>query len=97
MLSIIAKMPIQEGKVDEAVAAIKELMKQVATEEGTILYTLNRDPKNPNTLVFMERYKDEDAMKAHGSTPYFKAFFGKSREFLAGRPEITMMEELGSI
>jgi quinol monooxygenase YgiN len=97
MLSIIAKLPIQEGKAEEAIQAIKELMTQVAKEEGTLSYTLNRDPKNPNTLVFMERYKDEAAMKAHGATPYFKAFFGKSKELLSGRPEITVMEELASI
>ena len=97
MLAIIAKLPIQEGKVEDAVQAVKDLMKEVAKEEGTLLYTLNRDAKSPNTLVFMERYKDKAALDAHGATPHFKAFFGKSAAFLAGRPEITVMEELASI
>ena len=97
MLSIIAKMPIKEGKMDEAVQAIKELISQVATESGTLLYTLNRDKKNPNLLVFMERYKDQAALDAHGSSPYFKAFFGKSAAFLSGRPEISVLEEIASI
>ena len=97
MISVIAKLPIQDGKVDEAISAIKELMTLVAGEEGTLSYTLNRDPGNPNTLVFMERYKDKTALTAHGSTPYFKAFFGKSRSLLAGKPEITVMEEIASI
>jgi quinol monooxygenase YgiN len=96
MISVIAKLPIKEGKVDEAVAAIKELVKDVAKEEGTLLYTLNRDSKNPNTLVFMERYKDKDALNAHSTTPHFKVFFAKSGVLLSGKPEIVFMEEIVS-
>ena len=96
MISVIAKLPIKEGKIDEAVAAIKELAKDVAKEEGTLLYTLNRDSKNPNTLVFMERYTDKDALNAHSVTPHFKVFFAKSGALLSGKPEIVLMEELVS-
>ncbi len=96
MILVIAKIPIKEGKVEEAIAAVKELMVQVAREEGTLLYTLNRDPSNPNTLVIMERYKDKAAFDVHTSTPHFKAFFAKSKAFIGGRPEITLMEEIHS-
>jgi len=97
MISVIAKLPMKEGKVEEAIAAVKELMVHVAREEGTVLYTLNRDPSNPNILVIMERYKDKAAFDVHSSTPHFKAFFAKSKAFMGGRPEITLMEELHSI
>ena len=96
MVSVIAKLPIKEGKVEEAIAAIKELMVQVAREEGTLQYTLNRDPSNPNTLMIMERYKDKGAFDEHTSTPHFKAFFAKSKAFIGGRPEISVMEEIHS-
>ena len=96
MISIVAKLPVKEDKMDEAVSAVKELMTGVAQEEGTVLYTLNRDPKNPLTLVFMERYLDKAAAEAHSATPHFKAFFAKSGAYLSGRPEITFMEELAS-
>jgi len=96
MISVIAKIPIKEGKIEEAITAVKELMVQVAREEGTLLYTLNRDPSSPNTLVIMERYKDKAAFDAHTSTPHFKAFFAKSKAFIGGRPEITLMEEIHS-
>ncbi len=97
MISVIAKIPIKEGKVEEAIQAFKELMVQVAEEEGTLMYTLNRDQSNPNTLVIMERYKDKAALDAHSSTPHLKAFFAKSREFIGGKPEITVLEEIHSI
>ena len=97
MISLIAKLPIKEGKLEEAIAAFKELMVQVAKEEGTLSYTLNRNRSDPNTLVVMERYKDKAALDAHSSSPHFKAFFAKSRELMGGKPEITVMEEIHSI
>jgi quinol monooxygenase YgiN len=97
MISVIAKLPIKEGKGEEAITAIKELMVQVAREEGTLMYTLNRDQSNPNMLVIMERYKDKAAFDVHSSTPHFKAFFAKSKTFIGGKPEITLMEEIHSI
>lgn len=96
MVSLIARLPVKEEKMDEAIAAIKELMKEVAKEKGTLLYTLNRDSKNPNTLVFMERYEDKDALNAHSATPHFKVFFAKSGAWLSGKPEIALMEEIVS-
>jgi quinol monooxygenase YgiN len=94
MISVIAKLPIKEDKMDEALETIRKLVKEVATEEGTLLYTLNRDSKNPNTLVFMERYTDKDALNAHSATPHFKAFFAKSGALLSEKPEVLFMEEI---
>lgn len=97
MISVIAKLPIKEGKVEEAIQVFKGLMVQVAKEEGTLSYTLNKSQSNPNTLVVMERYKDKAALDFHSSTPYFKEFFAKSREFISSKPEVTVMEEIHSI
>jgi quinol monooxygenase YgiN len=97
MISVIAKIPIKEEKLNEAIDAFKALMVHVAKEEGTLSYTVSRDPANPNTLVVMERYKDKAAFEAHSATPHFKDFFGKSAALMGGRPEISIMEELHSI
>jgi quinol monooxygenase YgiN len=97
MLAVVAKLPIKEGKVEEAIEAFKGLMADVAHEEGTLAYTLNQDRSDPNILVVMERYKDQAALDAHSSAPYFKEFFSKSREFIAGKPDISVLEEIHSI
>jgi len=97
MITIIAKIPIKEEKVNEAIAAVKGLMGEVAKEEGTLMYTLCRDKKDPNLLVFIERYKDQEALAAHSSSAAFKEFGAKLPPFLAGRPEITQLEEIESI
>lgn len=97
MIAVIAKVPIQTGKKEAALKAVKELMAKVAKEEGTLYYTLNIDEKNPDTLVFIERYQDMDGLAAHSSTPYFKEFMEKAMAFAAGAPEITVLNEIDSI
>jgi len=94
MITVIAKLPIMEGKIEEALGEFKILMSKVVTEDGTVLYSLNKEKFNPNTLVVVEQYKDEDAFNFHSSTPHFKEFFAKSVSFIAGKPEVVIMEEI---
>lgn len=97
MIAVIAKVPLKSGTREEAIKEVKVLMSKVAEEEGTLHYTLNIDKNNPDTLVFMERYKDLDALSAHGSTPHFQEFMGKAMSFAAGPPEIVTLDEIHSI
>ncbi|HPL97439.1 MAG TPA: putative quinol monooxygenase [Smithellaceae bacterium] len=97
MLTVIAKIPIKEGKMDEALKAFGELMVKVSGEEGTMMYSLNRDRAVANTLVVIEQYKDKEAFDFHVSTDYFKEFFTVSAAFIGGRPEMSVMEEIKSI
>lgn len=97
MISVIAKLPVQEGKRQEALDAVKELMAEVAKEEGTLFYSVNANEKDPNTLIMIERYRDREALDAHGSTPHFKNFMEKAGAFLAGKPEITAYDEFESV
>ena len=94
MLTVIAKMPIKEGKMDEAIKEVKGLLVHVAKEKGTVLYSLNVETANPNTLVVVEQYTDQDALDFHSSTPYFKEFFTKASGLLGGAPEIVVMKEI---
>jgi len=94
MITVIAKLSIMAGKMEIALGEFKVLMSNVAKEEGTLLYSLNRDRSNPNILAVVEQYKDEDAFALHSSTPHFKEFFANSGSFLEGPPEVIIMEEI---
>ena len=94
MLTVIATMPIKEGKMDEALQEIRGLLVKVAKEQGTVLYSLNVETANPNTLIVVEQYTDQDALNFHSSTPYFKEFFAKASGLLGGAPEIVTMKEI---
>jgi quinol monooxygenase YgiN len=94
MITVIAKLPIKEGKMEEVLGELKVLMAEVAKEEGTVLYSLNSEKAKPNTLVLVEQYKDKDAFNFHSSTPHFKEFFTKSAAFIGENPEIVVMKEI---
>lgn len=97
MLTVIAKLPVKEGKMEEALAIFTELIAKVATEDGTVMYSLNKDKANPNLLVVVEQYKDKAALDFHSATPHFKAFFAASGAFIGGKPELSVLEEIKSI
>lgn len=97
MLSVVARLKIKDGEMDEALKAIKELMPGVAAEEGTLFYSVNKDPNTPDLIVFVERYKDKAALREHSTTAHFKSFFTKIGGLLEGQPEMTVLEELLSL
>ncbi|RJQ65316.1 MAG: antibiotic biosynthesis monooxygenase [Desulfobacteraceae bacterium] len=97
MISVIAKLSIQEGKAEQTIEMFKEMLKKVATEEGTLLYSLNRKPSDPNTIVVIERYKDKPALAAHSSTAHFKEFSAKLGAVLAAKPDIAILDELEAV
>lgn len=97
MLAVIAKLPVQPEKKQEALETIRDLMTHVAEEEGTLSYTLNINDQDPDTLVFIEHYRDMDALSAHSSSPHFKEFMKQSMSFAAGKPEITVYNQIDAI
>lgn len=97
MIGVVAKLEIQENKVDEAIALIKALMAQVASEEGTLAYTLNQNAKKPNELVIMERYTDKAALAYHSSTDHFKQFNKSIAGLLAAKPAVDVLAEIHTI
>jgi quinol monooxygenase YgiN len=94
MISVIAKLVVQDGKTEEILAAFKTLLPQVANEKGTLLYSLNTNPNDPNAIVVIERYVDKAALNEHSSTPHFKAFSKTLGAVLAAKPEITILQEI---
>jgi len=69
-ITIFATLKIKEGKMDEAIAALKEVVPQVlAAEPGCLAYMPHtvRGPGNENTIIYYEKYKDKEAFKTHGA------------------------------
>ena len=65
VLSVVAKIKVKDGQQAAFEAVASKLAAAVnANEPGCLLYTLNKGD-DPLTYVFLERYADEDAVKAH--------------------------------
>lgn len=98
MIAMVVKLPIQEGKVDEFIELFKKLIEAVGeNEEGNLLYSVSKNPAEPNSVVIMERYKDQDALTAHGASDYFKANNKAFGHLVAGKPDVMMLEEIAAV
>lgn len=84
----------------------EEVAKQVRENEpGTLLYALTRLPSQSlagvdvgdvfgHTYVWVERFRDEPALKAHMSAPYVGAFLSKARQWLVGPPQLLQLTQI---
>jgi len=97
MLVVVAVMKAKAGMEQEFEQELKNIIPQVETEKGTLMYTLHRHKKEAGKFLFYEKYTDKEALKEHSSTPHFTALFGKIGPMLDGSPVIEMYEELSGI
>ncbi len=97
MIAVIAKLPVRPEKKEEALETVQSFMSKVAEEEGCVSYTLNINDQDPDTLVFIEHYRDMRALGAHSESPHFKEFMKQSKAFAAGKPEITVYNQVAAV
>lgn len=90
MIGIVATLKIKEDSGAEFEAVASQLVEKVnANEDGVVYYDLYKE--NETTYVFLERYKDKEALEAHGKTDYFRALGAQMGPFMAGAPEIKVL------
>lgn len=82
MVHVIVTMRIKEGRMQEFLAACKELRPLVLKEKGCLAYDYTRDTESPrgplapleaNRITLLERWESLEALKAHLATPHMKA------------------------
>jgi|TARA_B100001175_G_scaffold214387_1_gene182135 quinol monooxygenase YgiN len=93
MIGIVATLKIKEGSGSDFEAIASQLVEKVnANEEGVVYYDLYKE--DDTTYVFLERYKDAEAHAAHGKTEYFRELGAQMGGFMAGAPEIKMLQSV---
>jgi quinol monooxygenase YgiN len=96
MVTVIAKLKVKAGSEAAFQQEADKMFAQVkANEPGTLTYILYRSTADPTDFVVYEVYADAGAFAAHGGSEAMQHFFGAVTTLLAGRPEITMYEEIG--
>jgi len=68
MITLIATLKVKEGKMEEAINALKEIVPQVkASEPGCLEYIPHTVRGDDKTIIFYEKYIDKDALKLHST------------------------------
>lgn len=92
---VIAKIPCQPGKRDEAAAGLKPMLDHVESEDGTLRYVLLQDNTDADVLWMYEVYRDQASFEAHAGSEAMKALGHALGGVLAGRPELIFTTPVG--
>jgi quinol monooxygenase YgiN len=91
--TMVVKFRAKPGKSEEMKAFWIEMQKEVArSEPGNVQYDLLVMANDPEVYVIIERYKDADAVAAHGKSERAKAMFAKLGALMEGAPQADYMQ-----
>ena len=93
-VAVWVRLPLKPGVRAEAAAAFQVAVDNVQSEDGTIIYILHEEAADPDALFVYELYTGQEALAAHGSADWFKAFGPTLAPFMAGRPEMKFLAPL---
>ncbi|MCA1367914.1 antibiotic biosynthesis monooxygenase [Bradyrhizobium sp. BRP14] len=95
MVYVIAHLKAHAGRGDEVVALAWPLIEATRKEAGCITYELYRKPTDPDTLIFVETWKDRAAVDAHFAEPHLQSFKAAMVDLLAeARIEVVHPEKV---
>jgi quinol monooxygenase YgiN len=89
---VFAKLVAKQGKGDELLDLLSEMVTAVAAEEGTTGYACHRSVEDPDVFWFYEQYRDREALGTHSSGEALRAAGAKFGDLLGARPEIHVTE-----
>ena len=88
MIQINGTIRLAPGTVansPETVDALVTMVKASRTEDGCLDYTFAQDLADADTLIIYERWRDEEALKAHFQSPHMAEF----QKVMAANPPLS--------
>ena len=94
MVHVIAIITAKPGQREDILAAARANIPAVRAEDGCIEYNLALDAEGmgsfqtkfgPDTFVFVEKWRDANALKAHATAPHMAAYSAKVKDLIASR------------
>ena len=71
MLRLNCFFQAKEGRLNDALAAAKELTAASLTQDGCIAYDVFSSATRPGVLLICETWRDESALAAHSASEVF--------------------------
>jgi len=91
LIHVIAILTAKPGLRAQVLEAFKANVPNVLVEDGCIEYGAAVDIEGaspafgPDSFVVVEKWRDLDALKAHGASAHMKAYSASTREWMAAR------------
>ncbi len=94
MIHVVAIITAKPGKREEILQAFRANVPAVHAEQGCIEYGPATDAEGmggfqtkfgPETFVVLEKWENQDALKAHAAAPHMAAYGAKTKDLIASR------------
>ena len=94
MIHVIAIITAKPGQRDKILEAARANIPAVKAEDGCIEYVPGVDAEGlgnfqtkfgPDTFVFIEKWRDAAALKAHAAAPHMAAYAAKVKDLIEKR------------
>lgn len=96
-ITVVARWQVNGGALDEVLAILAELRPQSLEEPGCLGYEVYREVGGADTLLLVERYRDEAAIEAHRQTAHYRALVtGRVLPLLAER-RVELLQAAGTV
>lgn len=94
-ITLIVTMVVSPDHEQEFLDLSSQTAKKVHDQEpGTVLYVLSQHPTKAHTYVWVERYRDADALSTHSAAPYMVDALRQLPQLLAGPPELLQLNQV---
>jgi quinol monooxygenase YgiN len=94
MIHVVAVITAKPGQRDKIMEAARANLAPVRAEDGCIEYGFTVDAEGigsfqtkfgADSFVFIEKWRDAQALKAHATAPHMAAYAAKVKELIASR------------
>ena len=94
MIHVVAIITAKPGQREKIMEVARGNIPAVLAEDGCIEYGFATDAEGlgsfqtkfgPDTFVFLEKWRDAQALKAHAGAPHMAAYAGKVKDMIASR------------
>ena len=94
MIHVIAIITAKPGMREKVLEAARANVPLVKAEDGCIEYSLTIDAEGMGSFqtkfggdafVFVEKWRDQQALKAHAAAPHMAAYAAKVKDLIASR------------
>lgn len=84
MIALIVSYICKENHCDSFLQAIREAQIDAITrkEDGNLRYEYFKSTENPHVLLLLERWTDENALKAHCASENFKRLAALKQQYV---------------
>jgi quinol monooxygenase YgiN len=92
VILVVGSVVVREGMLSEALSLSQAHVARSRSEPGCLLHGVHQDTENPNRLVFVEKWADQESLRKHFIVPDSRTFAKALSDVAVGVPVLEAYE-----